>query len=96
MCFFFKQEPRFSQCNRICNSIRINKRKKEGRWHDAQRYDYFLRTFDRFPVSCREKLSPVLADIMRAIEDEKVQRQFQQISISNASSQDLQMSELER
>lgn len=96
MCFFFKQEPRFSQCNRICNSIRINKRKKEGRWNDAQRYDYFLRTFDRFPVSCREKLSPVLAEIMRTIEDEKVQRQFQQISISNASSQDLQMSELER
>ena len=25
MCFFFKQEPRFSQCNRLCNSMRFNK-----------------------------------------------------------------------
>lgn len=74
-CFFFKQEPRFSQCNRLCNNLPFGSQKKGTVWSDVQRYDYFLRTFDRFPISCRQKLAPILVEIQRAIDYDLAMKQ---------------------
>jgi len=53
-CFFFRQEFRFSNCNRICASL------CGGKTRDGELYDHFLTEFDKYPISVRDYLAPFL------------------------------------
>lgn len=65
-CFFFKQEQRYTQCNKFCSSLFGG----QGGKRDSELYDYFLCTFDKYPLSCRNYLAPFLAEVQRALQEQ--------------------------
>ena len=62
-CFFLKVEPRFSKCERFCNTVS----RKNGSKLDLESYDYFLHQIDKYPLTCRELLAPFLIEIKKSL-----------------------------
>ena len=38
---------------------------------DSENHDYFLATFDKFPIACRDYLAPFLGEMQRALEEQQ-------------------------
>ena len=76
-CFFFKQEPRFSGCNAICNKLCG----RGGIKQDVENYDYFLHHYNKYSLSARNFLAPQLSELIRSLHQQAMlEKQIQQAS----------------